>query len=179
MWNVFFIGVVSFAGITVDVKPLAGPTVQGELIGINPDSVIVQSGGSEQRLDRTGLWELTPTTPAADNTEAPSGAALSDETVVVMLSEMGRTGPLNAALGKDHWPWTSMLLMGPGITGNRVIGRFALGFRGVPIDQATGDELEEGDPMAAASIGAGLLELAGVDPRDHLPNVTPFAAITG
>lgn len=72
MCNVLFIGVFSFTGITVDVKPLAGPTVQGELIGIGADSIIVQSGGAEQRLDRTGLWELTPTTPAGDSTDLPS-----------------------------------------------------------------------------------------------------------
>lgn len=72
MCNVLLIGILGFAGINVDVKPLAGPTVQGELIGIDSDAVVVQTGAGEQRLELTGLWELTPTTPAADNTEAPS-----------------------------------------------------------------------------------------------------------
>lgn len=72
MCNVFLIGILSFAGISVDVKPLAGPTVQGELTGINVDSVIVQSGGSEQRLELTSLWELTPAAPVGDSADVPS-----------------------------------------------------------------------------------------------------------
>jgi len=72
MCNVLLIGILSFTGITVDVKPLAGPTVQGELIGISSDSVIVRSGDSEQRLDLTGLWELIPTARTSDSTEEPT-----------------------------------------------------------------------------------------------------------
>jgi len=45
---------------------------------------------------------------------------LADETVVVVLSEMGRTPKLNGKNGKDHWPFTSVMLVGPNITGDRV-----------------------------------------------------------
>ena len=34
---------------------------------------------------------------------------LAEETVVVVLSEMGRTPGINGTDGKDHWPWTSAM----------------------------------------------------------------------
>jgi uncharacterized protein (DUF1501 family) len=50
---------------------------------------------------------------------------LSERLVIVVTSDFGR-GPMynntGAAGGKDHWPVTSALLMGPGIAGGRVIG---------------------------------------------------------
>ncbi|MEE2750962.1 MAG: DUF1501 domain-containing protein, partial [Myxococcota bacterium] len=39
-----------------------------------------------------------------------SSGPLSEETVVVVLSEMGRTPQLNAKDGRDHWPYTSAML---------------------------------------------------------------------
>src|SRR5262249_48705796 len=41
-----------------------------------------------------------------------SGSKLIDETVVVAVSEMGRTPKLNADKGKDHWPVTSAMVFG-------------------------------------------------------------------
>lgn len=42
--------------------------------------------------------------------------------VVVVQSEMGRTPNYNAGNGKDHWSIGSLMMLGPGIRGNRVIG---------------------------------------------------------
>ncbi len=48
---------------------------------------------------------------------------LLDTTLVVVMSEFGRTPTVNAAAGRDHWPWTqSVLLAGAGIPGGRVYG---------------------------------------------------------
>ncbi len=51
--------------------------------------------------------------------------ALEGQVVVVACSDFAR-GPFyngdNGGAGKDHWPITSMFAMGPGITGNLVIG---------------------------------------------------------
>ncbi|HMJ16643.1 MAG TPA: DUF1501 domain-containing protein, partial [Polyangiaceae bacterium] len=44
--------------------------------------------------------------------------ALLSRTVVVVLSEMGRTPKLNAGGGKDHWPVTSALVFGAGVRGD-------------------------------------------------------------
>ena len=41
-----------------------------------------------------------------------------DETTFVVMSEMGRTPALNGNEGKDHWPYTSALVMGPGLQGS-------------------------------------------------------------
>ncbi len=42
--------------------------------------------------------------------------------VVMMGSDFGRTPGYNDGNGKDHWPITSVMLMGAGIKGNRVVG---------------------------------------------------------
>jgi hypothetical protein len=47
---------------------------------------------------------------------------IAHKTTVVMVSDLGRTPGYNKSNGKDHWPVTSMVLMGAGVTGNRVIG---------------------------------------------------------
>jgi len=48
---------------------------------------------------------------------------IRDRLIVIMQSEMGRTPWYNQTGGKDHWSITSMMAMGPGIRGNRVIGQ--------------------------------------------------------
>jgi hypothetical protein len=48
---------------------------------------------------------------------------VADKVVVVVGSDFGRTPGYNDGNGKDHWSITSMLLMGQGISGNRVVGQ--------------------------------------------------------
>ncbi len=52
-------------------------------------------------------------------------AGIDQNLIVVVTSDFGR-GPFynddGGGAGKDHWPITSLLAMGPGIAGNRVIG---------------------------------------------------------
>jgi hypothetical protein len=72
---------------------------------------------------QTVLWEglfsgLVELMALLESTPGNSAVTLADETLVVVLSEMARTPNLNATNGKDHWPHTSALLIGPGITGN-------------------------------------------------------------
>jgi hypothetical protein len=46
-----------------------------------------------------------------------------DETLVVFLTEFGRTPKLNKAGGRDHWGWTgSIFFAGGGVHGGQVIG---------------------------------------------------------
>lgn len=47
---------------------------------------------------------------------------IADKVIFVIGSDFGRTPGYNSGNGKDHWPITSMMFMGAGITGNRVIG---------------------------------------------------------
>ena len=48
---------------------------------------------------------------------------IRDKLVIVIQSEMGRTPHYNKGDGKDHWSVGSIMFMGKGITGNRVIGK--------------------------------------------------------
>ncbi len=104
------------------------------------------------------------------------GESLADETVVVVLSEMGRTPLLNAEGGKDHWPTTSALLVGPGIAGGRVIGGFDSSFYGRTVDLTTGEPADDASGLDASVLGATLLQLGGVDPAEHLPGVAVVTA---
>ena len=47
---------------------------------------------------------------------------IRDQLVVVMQSEMGRTPTYNQGNGKDHWSVGSVMCLGPGIKGDRVVG---------------------------------------------------------
>jgi hypothetical protein len=47
---------------------------------------------------------------------------VADKVLVTMGSDFGRTPFYNNGMGKDHWSITSMMFMGAGIPGNRVIG---------------------------------------------------------
>lgn len=115
-----------------------------------------------------------------DNLQATPGtvgATLADETVVVVMSEMGRTPQWNAGLGKDHWGNTSTLLCGPRIVGDRVIGGFGEYFYGSPIDFASGTLSETGKVIAGGDLGATLLTLADMDLPQQLQNHSPITAI--
>jgi len=48
---------------------------------------------------------------------------IRDKLVVVMQSEMGRRPLYNKGNGKDHWSIGSIMFMGAGIRGNRVLGK--------------------------------------------------------
>jgi hypothetical protein len=47
---------------------------------------------------------------------------IRDQLVVIMQSEMGRTPTYNNGNGKDHWSIGSIMFLGRGIKGNRVLG---------------------------------------------------------
>jgi uncharacterized protein (DUF1501 family) len=104
-------------------------------------------------------------------------ASLLDEVVIVAMSELGRTPRLNGAMGKDHWPYTSMLVSGSGVAGGRVLGATDDGLYGIPIDYTTGQASSSGDILACESVGAALLTLGGVDANDFLQGVQPLGAL--
>ncbi len=96
---------------------------------------------------------------------------IADKVAIVMGSDFGRTPGYNNGNGKDHWPISSMMMMGPGIQGNRVIGgtddRHNL-FLVDPVTlQATGRPDEaEGVRLGIADVHRSLRDLAGV-PNDY------------
>ena len=94
--------------------------------------------------------------------------ALIDETTVVVMSEMGRYPTLNASNGKDHWTFTSAMLIGGGIAGGREVGAYNEYLGGRPVDLSSGDPTDSGTLLLPGHLGATLLALGGHDPADHV-----------
>ena len=122
----------------------------------------------------SGLLALMATLQATPGRVA---ATLAEETTVVVLSEMGRTPALNPVLGKDHWPYTSVMMIGPHVTGDRVVGGFDEAFYGQPVDPGTGEVDPAGPVLSAEAVGATLLALADVDPEPYVSGVEPIRGV--
>ncbi len=133
-----------------------------------------QSGNFEGLFE--GLLGLQESLGRAPGTGS-ADATLAEEVVVVVMSEMGRTPQLNDGGGKDHWPYTSVMVSGPGITGDRVVGDFDEYFYGKTLDLETGELDEAGANLACDTLGATLLTLAGEDSEQFLPGVAPAPGI--
>jgi uncharacterized protein (DUF1501 family) len=116
-----------------------------------------------------GLFEgLNQLMEHLENTPGEVAATLAEETVVAVVSELGRSPQENGGSGKDHWPYTSALLIGSGLDGGRMIGGYDENFRGVPIDFATGEPSASGERITTETLGATLFALCGIDPTEHL-----------
>lgn len=92
------------------------------------------------------------------------GPTLSDDTLVVVCSELGRAPTLNAAGGKEHWPFTSALLFGAGLKGGRTVGGWDHYVYGRRVDPASGELDERGARLSVASLAATLATWTGEDP---------------
>lgn len=103
-------------------------------------------------------------------------ATLLEETTIVVLSEMGRVPSLNSTQGKEHWTWTSAMLIGAGVKGGQTIGSWTDSITGNPVDLASGAYAESGETLLPSHLGATLLTLAGVDPGDEGIDDAPIAA---
>ena len=98
---------------------------------------------------------------------ASDGSPLADQVTIVVLSEMGRHPRYNVWGGKDHWTFTSAMLIGAGVRGGQVVGAMDDDFRGLPIELDTGEVREDGTRLLPEHLGATLMALADVDPGDH------------
>jgi len=120
-------------------------------------------------LDR--LMEKMHTSPGL------STPRLAGEVVIVCTSELGRTPRFNGSQGRDHWPYTSMLVAGSGIQGNSVIGSTDEGFISLPTDFATGQPSGSGDIIATENVGVTLLKHGNVNPEKWLPGIQQVPAL--
>lgn len=114
------------------------------------------------------LWEelcrgLLGLMAQLDGTPGTAGGTMFDETVVAVVSEMGRTPALNIAGGKDHWPYTSAILFGAGVQGDMTVGGYRQNFAGMGVDPESWALDEEAPLLDTAALGATLLALAGAD----------------
>jgi len=111
------------------------------------------------------------------NTPGLATQYLIDEVTVVAQSEFGRTPSLNGGGGKDHWPFTSQMLIGSGINGGHSLGATDDGLIGVPVDFESGRISDNGQMLGTEHVGVALLKLGGLDPEKFLPGIQPFNAI--
>jgi hypothetical protein len=80
---------------------------------------------------------------------------LLDETLIVMMSEMGRTPKINASGGRDHWTYCySVMLAGAGIRGGTVYGA----------SDAQAAFVKD-RPVSTADICATIYQCLGIDPE--------------
>ncbi|MEO8703684.1 MAG: DUF1501 domain-containing protein [Kofleriaceae bacterium] len=92
-----------------------------------------------------------------------AGTKMIDDTIVVCMSELGRTPKLNGDQGKDHWPVTSAMVMGGGVDGGRVFGGTSDRVDALPVDLATGAVDPAGTLLTHDRFVGGILKLAGAD----------------
>jgi uncharacterized protein (DUF1501 family) len=85
---------------------------------------------------------------------------LLDETLVVVMSEMGRTPRVNGNAGRDHWTFCySVLLAGAGIRGGSVYGS----------SDAQAAYVKD-KPVSTADICATIYQCLGIDPGYRVPD---------
>ncbi|QOV90493.1 DUF1501 domain-containing protein [Humisphaera borealis] len=91
---------------------------------------------------------------------------IRDKLVVVVQSEMGRTPNYNKGNGKDHWSIGSIMFLGAGIRGNRVLGATDEKQFLVPLDpKSLACDKEKGVRVRPEHIHAALRQFAGI--ADH------------
>ena len=92
---------------------------------------------------------------------------IREKLVVIIQSEMGRTPSYNKGNGKDHWSIGSIMMMGRGIQGNRVIGATDDKQQRIPINpNSLANDKKDGIRVRPEHIHASLRQFAGIDKHD-------------
>ena len=93
---------------------------------------------------------------------------IREKLVVVVQSEMGRTPDYNKGNGKDHWSIGSIMFIGPGIKGNRVLGATDEKQFAVPMNPKTlALDKEKGSRVRPEHIHEALRQFAGIANHPH------------
>ena len=93
---------------------------------------------------------------------------IREQLVVIAQSEMGRTPNYNKGNGKDHWSIGSIMFLGPGIKGNRVIGATDEKQFAVPLNpQTLTTAAEQGIRIRPEHVHEALRQFAGIDDHPH------------
>lgn len=89
---------------------------------------------------------------------------VADRVFVAMGSDFGRSPGYNDGNGKDHWPITSMMFMGKGVTGNRVVGSSTYRHQavGVNLDTLEIDESPDAKHIEPGHVCQAIRQLAGL-----------------
>ena len=106
-----------------------------------------------------------------------SNQGIADRVVFVVGSDFGRTPRYNNGNGKDHWPITSMMMMGAGIRGNRVIGASSFEHDALKVNPATLASDTNGINITPAHIHKALRKLAGIDNEQLITQYYPIGGV--
>jgi hypothetical protein len=101
---------------------------------------------------------------------------IAEETLVLVVSEMGRSPLINGTQGKDHWPFTTSLLLGPGVRSGLVQGTDD-GLVQRPVDLATGAPDATGHRVSSSDVLATVATLMGVDAAAMYPQATALPCV--
>lgn len=87
-----------------------------------------------------------------------SARGMLDETLVLVMTDFGRTPKINSTGGRDHWPnCFSVAMVGGGVRGGQVIGE----------SDAMGEFVKD-RPVSPADLSATIYTLLGIDPTLEL-----------
>ena len=93
---------------------------------------------------------------------------IREKMVIIIQSEMGRTPTYNPGNGKDHWSIGSIMFLGQGIEGNRVIGATDDKQFHVPLNtQTLATDAEKGIRVRPEHIHEALRQFAGIADHPH------------
>lgn len=100
--------------------------------------------------------------------EEAESMGIADRVFVAIGSDFGRTPGYNGGNGKDHWSVNSMILMGAGVPGNRVIGASGPRHQLMQVNPQTLEVVESGGVrLRPDHVHAAIRKLAGLE-RDPL-----------
>ena len=126
---------------------------------------------------RDFYWYLNDIVNDLDSRESIRGNPLNEEVVIVVFSEMGRAPKFNSFGGRDHWTFTSAVLLGAGVRGDQSIGSLDQLGRGQPVVLETGEVHSSGQLLLPQHLGATLLALGNINPAPHVgPGFKPILA---
>jgi len=153
--------------------------------GLTTSVTVNPFGGFDTHSDNTqqnGRWNgvfsyLDALVTGLQQQQGLVAPTLLAETTIVLCSEFGRTPELNGDNGKDHHPWTSMLVVGKNVKGGTTVGLTDGNQEGVKVNLATGQPDDTGLVLDVTNMVAGLVTLAGANSTDYLPTVPPFTAM--
>jgi len=100
---------------------------------------------------------------------------ISDNVIFVIGSEFGRTPGYNSGNGKDHWSVSSMMFMGKGITGGRVVGASTHRHDALKVNPTTLAVDENGINITYAHINKAMRKLAKIEDNQLLTQYYPLA----
>ena len=95
-----------------------------------------------------------------------SDRGMLEETLVLVMTDFGRTPKINSTGGRDHWPnCFSVVMAGGGVRGGQVIGE----------SDALGEFVKE-RPVTPGDLAATIYTLLGIDPAHelHTPDGRPI-----